>query len=90
LSLSILKTSILGKTLLRKLKDKSQTGRKHSKYIYLKKELVSRIHKESLQFSDKTNNPIKMDKLLENVFKKKEISMTNKQMKRCSMLPVVR
>ena len=85
-----IKNFCFAKDNVKRIEDKLQTGRKYLQNIYLIKDCYPKYTK-NLKLNKKTNNLIKKwAKELNRYLTKEDIQMTNKYMKRCSTLYVIR
>ena len=87
-----LKSFCIAKEIIRKVKRQSSEWEKIIANETTDKGLISKIYKQIIQLNTRnTNNPIKKwEKDLHRHFSKEDIEMTNKNMKRCSILLIIR
>ena len=87
-----LKSFCTAKETISKVKRQSSEWEKIIENETTDKGLISKIHKQLIQFNvRRTNNPIKKwGKDLNRHFSKEDLEMANKHMKRCSKMLVIR
>ena len=90
--LNKLKSFYTAKKTMRKAKRQSSEWQKIISNETTDEGLISKIYKQLIQLNArKTNNPIKKwGKDLNRHFSKEDIQLSNKHMKRCSMLCIIR